>query len=201
MEQSQSNSQPEDNAAQNSQTGSSRGKSDPAWQYFTVRYDKNNKAQYTCIFCLNTYNGGGIYRMKYHLAKIPGQIKVCNKVTEDVELQFKRLLEENKKNKAEKRKFTSECYDVEIDFWVMPDEENPEFTNGDIEGIENLIYTDNAMPSYPTDGGDVELDMDFPNVADSSNTASFGGTSDDSGFGLPVYDGDVGTLNDNYDFL
>ncbi|XP_072086975.1 uncharacterized protein [Arachis hypogaea] len=548
MEQSQSNSQPQDNAAQNSQIGSSRGKSDPAWQYFTVRYDKNNKAQYTCIFCLNTYNGGGIYRMKYHLAKIPGQIKVCNKVTEDVELQFKRLLEENKKNKAEKRKFTSECYDVEsereaeeegeapnpvqppapatmgdkgkrraiaatpigsyfkerttpgsqpalksvlaskqvkhkvklglarwiidaripfnaiqspyfqpaldgvaaigpgfkgpsydemrvhlladlkkecqllvegyrsswkrtgctlmadgwtdqrqrmqrakiniktmfrnrksaytpytsilkmrwdkhlkrdlhaaayflnpdyfysegfvekanilrslldlfdietlcndsvaamqeiqlyrdrkgsfgresalkaitrlepgewwrlhggsapnlqkmairllhqtssssgcernwslfeqihskrrnrlehqrlsdivyvtynlrlqsrmhrkkknydpidiqsidtVDFWVMPDEEDPEFTNGDIEGIENLIYTDNAMPSYPTDGGDVELDVDFPNVADSSNTASFGGTSDDGGFGLPVYDGDVGTLNDNYDF-
>ncbi|XLR26745.1 hypothetical protein S83_054645, partial [Arachis hypogaea] len=37
-----------------------------------------------------------------------------------------------------------------VDFWVMPDEEDPEFTNGDIEGIENLIYTDNAMPSYPT---------------------------------------------------
>ncbi|XP_057723675.1 uncharacterized protein LOC130939600 [Arachis stenosperma] len=36
MEQSQSNSQPQDNAAQNSQTGSSRSKSDPAWQYFTV---------------------------------------------------------------------------------------------------------------------------------------------------------------------
>ncbi|XLR61979.1 hypothetical protein S83_012651, partial [Arachis hypogaea] len=36
MEQSQSNPQPQDNAVQNSQTGSSRGKSDPAWQYFTV---------------------------------------------------------------------------------------------------------------------------------------------------------------------
>ncbi|XP_052118718.1 uncharacterized protein LOC127748378 [Arachis duranensis] len=87
-----------------------------------------------------------------------------------------------------------------VDFWVMPDEDDPEFTNGDIEGIENLIYTDNAMPSYPKDRGDVELDVDLPNVADSSNTASFGGTSDDGGFGLPVYDGDIGTLNDNYDF-
>ncbi|XP_057733755.1 uncharacterized protein LOC130948909 [Arachis stenosperma] len=87
-----------------------------------------------------------------------------------------------------------------VDFWVMPDEDDPEFTNGDIEGIENLIYTDNTMPSYPKDGGDVELDVDLPNVADSSNTASFGGTSDDGGFVLPVYDGDVGTLNDNYDF-
>ncbi|XLR09879.1 hypothetical protein S83_037817, partial [Arachis hypogaea] len=34
-------------------------------------------------------------------------------------------------------------------FWVMPDEDDPEFTHGDIECIENLIYTDNAMPSYP----------------------------------------------------
>ncbi|RYR57702.1 hypothetical protein Ahy_A05g023404 isoform B [Arachis hypogaea] len=82
----------------------------------------------------------------------------------------------------------------------MPDEDDPEFTNGDIEGIENLIYTDNAMPSYLKDGGDVELDVDLFNVADSSNTASFGGTSDDGGFGLPVYNGDVEILNDNNDF-
>ncbi|KAL4276496.1 hypothetical protein AHAS_Ahas20G0213000 [Arachis hypogaea] len=115
MEQSQSNPQPQDNAVQDSQTGSSRGKSDPAWQYFTVKYDKNNKAQYICIFCLNTYNGGGIYRMKYHLAKISGQIKVCNKVTEDVELQFQRLLEENKKNKAENYEVVCEPLIINFD--------------------------------------------------------------------------------------
>ncbi|RYQ89224.1 hypothetical protein Ahy_B09g095979 isoform B [Arachis hypogaea] len=84
-------------------------------------------------------------------------------------------------------------------FWVMANEDDPEFTNGDIEGIENLIYTDNAMPSYPKDGGDVEVDVDLPDVADSSNTASFGSTSEDGGFGLPIYDGDIGTLNDDYD--
>ncbi|XLS60769.1 hypothetical protein HN51_014997, partial [Arachis hypogaea] len=72
-----------------------------------------------------------------------------------------------------------------VDFWVMADEDDPEFTNGDIEGIENLIYKDNAMPSYSKYGGDVEVDVDLPDVADSSNTASFGGTSEDGGFGLP----------------
>ncbi|XP_025636185.1 uncharacterized protein [Arachis hypogaea] len=111
MEQPQSDQQPQDNPFQESQTGSSQGKFDPAWEYFIVKYDKNHKAQYTCNFCLNTYNGGGIYRMKYHLAKILGQIKVCNKVTEDVELQFKRLLMEKKK--MEKRKFEKESYGVE----------------------------------------------------------------------------------------
>ncbi|XP_025674207.1 uncharacterized protein [Arachis hypogaea] len=66
-----------------------------------------------------------IQRMKYHLAKIPGQIKVCNKVTEDVELQFKRLLEENKKNKAEKRKYTDDCYDVESEIQAEEEGEAP----------------------------------------------------------------------------
>ncbi|XP_025670279.1 uncharacterized protein [Arachis hypogaea] len=55
-----------------------------------------------------------------------------------------------------------------VDFWVMADEDDPEFTNGDIED------------------GDVKVDVDLPDVADSSNTASFGGTSDDGGFGLPA---------------
>ena len=36
-------------------------------------------------------------------------------------------------------------------------------------------------------------------VIESSNT-SFGGISEDAGFGLPVYDGDIGTLNDDYNF-
>ncbi|XP_020964826.1 uncharacterized protein LOC107605876 [Arachis ipaensis] len=81
-----------------------------------------------------------------------------------------------------------------VDFWVMEDEDDPEFTNGDVEGIESLIYTDNAMPSYPN----IEVDM-LDVVIESSNT-SFGGISEDAGFGLPVYDGDIRTLNDDYDF-
>ncbi|XP_020964064.1 uncharacterized protein LOC107627306 [Arachis ipaensis] len=193
MEQSQSNSQPQDNAAQNSQTGSSRGKSDPAWQYFTVKYDKNNKAQYTCIFCLNTYNGGGIYSKRRNRLEHQRLSDIVY-VTYNLRLQSRMHCKKKNYDPIDIQSIDT------VDFWVMPDEDDPEFTNGDIEGIENLIYTDNAMPSYPTDGGDVELDVDFPNVADSSNTVSFGGTSDDGGFGLPVYDGDVGTLNDNYDF-
>ncbi|XP_072054248.1 uncharacterized protein [Arachis hypogaea] len=110
MKQSQNDQQQQHNAGQESQTGSSRGKFNPARKYFTVKYDKNHTVQYTCIFSLNTYNGGVIYRMKYHLGKILGQIKVCNKITEEVELQFQRILMENKKNNMEKRKFEEESY-------------------------------------------------------------------------------------------
>ncbi|RYQ90781.1 hypothetical protein Ahy_B09g096774 isoform B [Arachis hypogaea] len=82
----------------------------------------------------------------------------------------------------------------------MADEDDPEFTNRDVEGIESLIYTDNAMPSYPNDGGDMEVEVDMPDVVIESSNTSFGGISEDAGFGLPVYDGDIGTLNDDYDF-
>ncbi|RYR04632.1 hypothetical protein Ahy_B06g084405 [Arachis hypogaea] len=86
-----------------------------------------------------------------------------------------------------------------VDFLVIADEDDPEFTNEDVEGIESLIYTDNAMLSYPNDRGDIEVEMDMPNVVIESTNTSFGGTSEDGDFGLPVYDGDIETLNDDYD--
>lgn len=47
----------------------------------------------------------------------------------------------------------------------------------------------------------MEVEVDMPEVViESSNTASFGGISEDGGFGLPVYNRDIGTLNDDYDF-
>ncbi|XLR09955.1 hypothetical protein S83_037893, partial [Arachis hypogaea] len=59
-----------------------------------------------------------------------------------------------------------------VDFWVMADEDDLEFTNGDVEGTESLIYIDNAMPSYPNDGGDMEVEVDMPDVViESSNTS------------------------------
>ncbi|XLR34880.1 hypothetical protein S83_062780, partial [Arachis hypogaea] len=107
MEQSQSNPQPQDNTVQESQTSS-----------FRVKYDKNNKTQYTCIFCLNTYNGGGIYRIKYHLTKIPGQIKMLN-------FNSKGSWRQTKKNKAEKRKFAGDCFDVKIQAQEECESSNP----------------------------------------------------------------------------
>ncbi|XP_025703545.1 uncharacterized protein [Arachis hypogaea] len=87
-----------------------------------------------------------------------------------------------------------------VDFWVMTDEDDPEFTNRDVEGIESIIYTDNAMPSYSNNGGDMEVEVDMPDVVIESSNTSFGGISKDAGFELHVYDGDIGTFNDDYDF-
>ncbi|XP_072054247.1 uncharacterized protein [Arachis hypogaea] len=87
-----------------------------------------------------------------------------------------------------------------VDFWVIADEDDPEYTNGDVEDIESLIFTDNDMPSYPNDGGNMEVEVDMPDVVIEFSNTSFGAISEDAGFRLSVYDGDIGILNYDYDF-
>ncbi|MED6150601.1 hypothetical protein PIB30_073909 [Stylosanthes scabra] len=66
----------------------------------------------------------------------------------------------------------------------MENEDDPEFTNGDIEGLERLIYTDNAMPSYPNDGGDMEIDAGMPDVVMEPSNIAY-----DNGLRLSAFDG------------
>ena len=49
-----------------SQTSSVREKTDPAWRYVALQ-NINGKPHYQCLFCLSTFGGGGINRMKKHL--------------------------------------------------------------------------------------------------------------------------------------
>ena len=44
-----------------------RGKSDPALDHFFEARDPDRKITYTCMYCVKSFKGGGINRMKYHL--------------------------------------------------------------------------------------------------------------------------------------
>ena len=55
-------------------------------------------------FCCKVIRGGGITRLKCHLAGIPGDVEACKKVSEDVKWQMKQLIEDLKKNKHKKKK-------------------------------------------------------------------------------------------------
>ncbi|RYR24355.1 hypothetical protein Ahy_B02g057852 isoform A [Arachis hypogaea] len=60
---------------------------------------------------------------------------------------------------------------IEIVKKVLGGKDDLEFANGDVDGIESLIYTDNAMPSYPN-GEDMKVEVDMPDVViESSNTS------------------------------
>ncbi|XP_025686036.2 uncharacterized protein [Arachis hypogaea] len=96
---------PNSRSANDSQSqGSSnlRGKIDLAWKYVALQ-TVNGKPQYQCLFCLQVFNGGGIHRMKKHLAKVTGDVKKCPKVPYDVEKQMESLLKDIQANKKKRK--------------------------------------------------------------------------------------------------
>ncbi|PNX78135.1 DNA binding protein, partial [Trifolium pratense] len=77
-----------------------RGKTDPTWEHVTIRI-VNGKQVLTCIYCKKSWKGGGIHRMKEHLAKSKGNVLICDKVPADVCHQMDQLLHGNKKKKKD----------------------------------------------------------------------------------------------------
>uniref|UniRef100_A0A6N2MQE4 BED-type domain-containing protein n=1 Tax=Salix viminalis TaxID=40686 RepID=A0A6N2MQE4_SALVM len=74
---------------------------DPAWAHGQVVAGSKNAS--ICIHCNKRISGGGVTRLKYHLAGIKGQVEPCKKVPADVKWQMKQLLEDMTTEK-EKRK-------------------------------------------------------------------------------------------------
>ncbi|XP_057744989.1 uncharacterized protein LOC130962845 [Arachis stenosperma] len=79
-----------------------RGKTYLAWKYVALQH-VNGKPQYQCLFCQHVFNGGGIHRMKKHLAKITGDVKKCPKVPYDVEKQMESLLKDIQASKKKRK--------------------------------------------------------------------------------------------------
>ncbi|KAJ4827445.1 hypothetical protein Tsubulata_046083 [Turnera subulata] len=90
---------------------SARGKSDPAWEHIALSTAADGTKVYTCLFCEKEVRGGGINRLKQHLAGIPGSITACKKVDHDVRYRMSEYLKEisGKKKEASiaKRRFQS----------------------------------------------------------------------------------------------
>ena len=74
---------------------------DPAWAYGQVVAGSKNAS--ICIHCNKRINGGGVTRLKYHLAGIKGQVEPCKRVPPDVKWKMKQLLDDMTTEK-EKRK-------------------------------------------------------------------------------------------------
>ncbi|RYR24946.1 hypothetical protein Ahy_B02g058551 [Arachis hypogaea] len=122
-----------------------RGKTDLAWKYVSLQH-VNGKPQYQCLFCLQVFNGGGIHRMKKHLAKIIGDVKKCPKVPYDVEKQMKSLLKDIQASKKKRKvSFGEEGGDeVEdaIDEAIAQEEQEQQRTSSEIDA-----------DLYPSGGG------------------------------------------------
>ncbi|KAF7824043.1 uncharacterized protein G2W53_022187 [Senna tora] len=70
------------------QSNSSRGKSDPAWGHCRFSDETSAKKHLICMYCNKIFKGGGINRIKQHLAGIKGDTESCKKVPADVRFQM-----------------------------------------------------------------------------------------------------------------
>lgn len=94
---------PEDNDPNNvssekysSGASTTHGKTNPGWEH--VSYKKEGKTHvYTCLHWTNSFKGGGINRMKQHLASILSNISSYKRVPHDVHHWMLELLNQIRK--------------------------------------------------------------------------------------------------------
>ena len=88
----------------NAKSSSVRAKCDPAWDHVIDQELKDGKSSYRCIHYGKVYKGGGINRMKKHLAGIKGDVAACTSVPYDVRFQMVKNLKEISKSKEQQKR-------------------------------------------------------------------------------------------------
>ncbi|XP_023884919.1 uncharacterized protein LOC111997101 [Quercus suber] len=89
-----------------------REKVDPAWEHFSLGVDEKGRNTFTCVYCKQTYKGGGINRMKRHLAGIKSDIGWCKKVSHDVRYQLLEYVKEFELKKKVGKQRQEEMFSV-----------------------------------------------------------------------------------------
>jgi len=84
-------------------TQSVRARADPAWDYCIEMIDPKGRKFWKCMYCEKEFKGGGIHRIKQHLAGKKGDAVGCKKVPYDVRYKMQQNLKEidEKKNKGQ----------------------------------------------------------------------------------------------------
>ena len=102
-----SNSQSSTAGAVNSEQSASqnhRQKSDIAWKYCSVGVNSQGRRTLTCGYCFKVIAGGGIHRMKQHLAGEQGSIVPCSKVDPAVRHAILASMKEKEQKSKEKKR-------------------------------------------------------------------------------------------------
>ncbi|OIW03163.1 hypothetical protein TanjilG_11800 [Lupinus angustifolius] len=73
-------------------TQSVRAKSDPTWDYCQLLQDAEGKRTIKYLYCSKCYKGGGIHRIKQHLAGEKGDVLPCLSVPFDVKHRLREHL-------------------------------------------------------------------------------------------------------------
>ena len=61
-----------------------RSKTDPTWEHVSEERYTNERKVLICLYCKKIAKGGGIHRIKQHLARVKGDIGPCKLVSPNV---------------------------------------------------------------------------------------------------------------------
>ncbi|KAG5566685.1 hypothetical protein RHGRI_002291 [Rhododendron griersonianum] len=110
---------------------------DPAWAYGKLVLGKKNNL--ICLFCNKHLKGGGITRLKQHLAGVKGEVEACKNVQMDVKWQMNQMLEGYKQEK-ERRERISKAVGEGASYQALEEEEEESLldkgTSGDTSGTQ-----------------------------------------------------------------
>lgn len=81
-------------------------KQDNAWKHCEI-YKYGDRLQMRCLYCRKMFKGGGITRVKEHLAGIKGQGVICDQVPEDVRLFLQQCIEGTVRRQRKRRHASS----------------------------------------------------------------------------------------------
>jgi hypothetical protein len=92
----------------------------------------NEKNHKVCNYCGKTIKGGGIHRIKEHLAREKGQVEGCTKVSDELNLEMQNLLESYQAEKARAKKIKKDVGKSQVDdaFTIPSFEESSSFPVG-----------------------------------------------------------------------
>ncbi|CAO2817112.1 unnamed protein product [Amaranthus hypochondriacus] len=88
-------------------------KHDPAWKHCEM-YKDGERVQLKCIYCAKIFRGGGIHRIKEHLACQKGNASACDRVPPDVRQAMQESLEVVVVKKKRKQKLVDEITTTSI---------------------------------------------------------------------------------------
>ncbi|KAE8702590.1 L-type lectin-domain containing receptor kinase S.4-like isoform X1 [Hibiscus syriacus] len=88
-------------------------KHDPAWKHCQM-FKNGEKVQLKCIYCGKIFKGGGIHRIKEHLAGHKGNAATCLRVPSDVRVLMQESLDGIVVKKRKKQKIVEEITNVNL---------------------------------------------------------------------------------------
>ncbi|CAK8538852.1 unnamed protein product [Lathyrus sativus] len=93
-----------------------RQKTDIAWAHCTKSPDGKNLV---CIYCHKAFGGGGIHRVKQHLAGVVGNVEICKSVPTEIRFRINQHLNERSKKRktpdvAESESFSAEGGELQM---------------------------------------------------------------------------------------